>query len=189
LEYLHQKRISHRDLKPENILLANPGSYPRILIADFGLAKERAFEFTGNVAGTVSYLPPEAVNAMALKEKYCTEASDSWALGLIIFIMLQGFHPFDSRHETTQQSQYPVDNLGRHIAPAHSEELVRRRIVQKRVSFGYEDWNDLPLASDLISTLLIRDPAERETVPGALRHEWIKKDLVSLTKAYRQLIE
>jgi serine/threonine protein kinase len=41
------------------------------------------------VAGTISYLPPEAVNAMTLKEKYCTEASDSWALGLIIFIMLQ----------------------------------------------------------------------------------------------------
>lgn len=111
----------------------------------------------------VSYLPPEAVNALARKEKYCAEASDSWALGLIIFIMLQyvsfaadiqmplislsnrGVHPFDSRYEGTQQSQYPVDNLGRLVAPAHSEELVRRRIMQKRLSFRYEDWSGLSI--------------------------------------------
>lgn len=71
------------------MLLANPGQYPRVLIADFGLAKEQASEPTGNVAGTVSYLPPEAITAITLKNKYSTEGGDSWSLGVIIFIMLQ----------------------------------------------------------------------------------------------------
>lgn len=37
--------------------------------------------------------------------------------------------------------------------------------------------------------LLIRDPAERETVMGAIGHTWIKTDLTSLTKAYEKLVE
>jgi serine/threonine protein kinase len=64
--------------QPENILLATPGSYPRVLIADFGLAKERAYEPTGNVAGTISYLPPEAVYAMTVKQKYVVQTTDAW---------------------------------------------------------------------------------------------------------------
>jgi serine/threonine protein kinase len=46
-------------LQPENILLYNPGPYPRIQIADFGLAREKSYQETFNVCGTVAYLPPE----------------------------------------------------------------------------------------------------------------------------------
>lgn len=52
------------DLKPENILLYSPGPYPRIVIADFGLARPNAYQETFNVCGTVSYLPPEGVLAL-----------------------------------------------------------------------------------------------------------------------------
>ena len=76
-------------LQPENVLLATPGSFPRVVIADFGLARERSYEPTANVAGTVSYLPPEAINALAWRETYSSETTDSWALGLLVFIMLQ----------------------------------------------------------------------------------------------------
>lgn len=53
--------------KPENILLHSPGPYPRILIADFGLARPNAHQETFNVCGTVSYLPPEGVLALDVK--------------------------------------------------------------------------------------------------------------------------
>lgn len=55
----------------------------------------------------------------------------------------RGYHPFDSHHQSTQGSQYPRDNIGRVIAPACSEELVRRRIVQKKLSFRFHEWRDL----------------------------------------------
>ncbi|PVF94494.1 kinase-like protein [Serendipita vermifera] len=187
LEYLHQKRISHRDLKPENILLATPGAYPRILIADFGLAKERAFELTGNVAGTISYLPPEAVTALARKTKYNTEMSDSWALGLIIFIMLQGYHPFDSRRKA-QISSYPLNNCGELDTTHQSEEIVRRRIVQKLGILHWSDWQRLSLAKDFVSNLLVRDAKHRQTVGAAMSHDWIRQDLPSLMKAYNKLV-
>ncbi|KAG8834342.1 Meiosis-specific serine/threonine-protein kinase mek1 [Serendipita sp. 399] len=89
LQYIHQLLISHRDLKPENVLLSKPTRFPRVVIADFGLAREQAYEPTANVAGTVSYLPPEAVDAITWKQKYSSESTDAWALGLIVFIMLK----------------------------------------------------------------------------------------------------
>lgn len=188
LVYIHSKGMAHRDLKPENVLLANPGQYPRVLIADFGLAKERAFEPTGNVAGTVSYLPPEAVMAITLKNKYSTEGGDSWSLGVIIFIMLQGFHPFDPRHTSTQVSLYPVNNLGQELLAEHSEELVRRRIVQKQALFDPDQWLDLTLARDLISKLLVQDIKARQTARESLEHSWIKVDETSLSKAHKKLV-
>jgi serine/threonine protein kinase len=54
--------------QPENILLHCAGSYPRILIADFGLARPNSCEKTFNVCGTVSYLPPEGILALDNKD-------------------------------------------------------------------------------------------------------------------------
>jgi len=51
-------------LQPENILLYRPGPYPRILIADFGLAQPDSYQEIFNVSGTVPYLPPEAILAL-----------------------------------------------------------------------------------------------------------------------------
>lgn len=50
--------------QPENILLYAPGAYPRLVIADFGLARPKAYQETHNVCGTVSYLPPEGILAL-----------------------------------------------------------------------------------------------------------------------------
>ncbi|KAF9270037.1 kinase-like protein [Marasmius fiardii PR-910] len=89
LSYLHEKSISHRDLKPENILLHSPGPYPRIQIADFGLARPKSYQATFNVCGTVSYLPPEGI--LALDQKHLTYVglpADCWSAGVTLYIML-----------------------------------------------------------------------------------------------------
>ncbi|KIL71760.1 hypothetical protein M378DRAFT_65304 [Amanita muscaria Koide BX008] len=89
LAYLHDKLISHRDLKPENILLYCPGPYPRILIADFGLARPNAYQETMNVCGTVSYLPPEGILALDNKHLgYLGMPADCWSAGVILYVML-----------------------------------------------------------------------------------------------------
>lgn len=126
--------------------------------------------------------------AITLKNKYSTEGGDSWSLGVIIFIMLQGFHPFDPRHTSTQVSLYPVNNLGQELLAEHSEELVRRRIVQKQALFDPDQWLDLTLARDLISKLLVQDIKARQTARESLEHSWIKVDETSLSKAHKKLV-
>ncbi|ETW86907.1 hypothetical protein HETIRDRAFT_307807, partial [Heterobasidion irregulare TC 32-1] len=90
LKYLHDKMISHRALpQPENILLYAPGSYPRIQIADFGLARPKAYQETLNVCGTVPYLPPEGILALEHKDRgYVGMPADCWSAGIVLYIML-----------------------------------------------------------------------------------------------------
>ncbi|KIM47834.1 hypothetical protein M413DRAFT_15933 [Hebeloma cylindrosporum] len=93
LKYLHDKLISHRGTKPENILLYCPGPYPRILIADFGLARPNSYQETFNVCGTVSYLPPEGILALDNKHLgYIGMPADCWSSGVILYIMLSYVH-------------------------------------------------------------------------------------------------
>ncbi|EJU00123.1 kinase-like protein [Dacryopinax primogenitus] len=110
IKYLHQKGVAHRDLKPENILLVTPPPFPRLQIADFGLARmfPRDTQAKMNnrsltVLGTVDYIAPEIAELMQIgQEKLITPtrgdviamAGDSWAIGCIAYQMFTGFQPF-----------------------------------------------------------------------------------------------
>ena len=91
LAVAHTEGVLHRDLKPSNILL--DGDEPRL--ADFGLAAQ--LESSGDltsasgVFGTPHYLAPEAVRGGAAA---LTAASDLYALGIVLYVMLTGRTPF-----------------------------------------------------------------------------------------------
>ena len=84
LAYIHQRDILHRDLKPSNVLVKNGHVY----VVDFGLAEARDTQHVG-VAGTLSYMSPEVL--MGQKP---TPASDLFSLGIILYEMIVGKHPF-----------------------------------------------------------------------------------------------
>lgn len=89
--YLHSQSIMHRDLTLSNILLDNHG---RIKIADFGLATQlrRPDDRHTTMCGTPNYISPEVVT----RSSHGLE-SDVWSLGCMLFIMLVGHPPFDSK--------------------------------------------------------------------------------------------
>ncbi|XP_045623650.1 serine/threonine-protein kinase PLK4 [Procambarus clarkii] len=89
--YLHSQSIMHRDLTLSNILLDNNG---RIKIADFGLATQlrRPDDRHTTMCGTPNYISPEVVT----RSSHGLE-SDVWSLGCMLFIMLVGHPPFDSK--------------------------------------------------------------------------------------------
>ena len=94
VHYAHQEGIIHRDLKPQNILLDSSGR-PRI--TDFGLAKNQDADSqltaSGQMMGTPSYMPPEQVSG---KLELIQPASDTYALGAILYCMLTGNPPFQA---------------------------------------------------------------------------------------------
>ncbi len=102
LQYAHDQRLIHRDIKPENLLL---GPHDEVLLSDFGVAvvvQSSRSQGLQNVAGTVTYMAPEQVQA------HPCPASDQYALGVIIYEWLNGAPPFDgsfteivSRHMLT----------------------------------------------------------------------------------------
>lgn len=91
LSYLHRRRIIHRDLKPENVLVVNE----QVKLLDFGLsvAKQQSANTDAEaiVAGTLAYMAPER-----LYQGEASEASDIYALGVMIYELMAGHHPFDT---------------------------------------------------------------------------------------------
>ncbi|KAM9051172.1 LOW QUALITY PROTEIN: serine/threonine-protein kinase H2 [Megaptera novaeangliae] len=89
---LNALKITHRHLKPENLLCYHPGAESKFFITDFGLAH------SGNKSGdwTVRMLcgTPEIASEILLRKPY-TSAVDMWAFGLITYVLLSRFLPFD----------------------------------------------------------------------------------------------
>ena len=86
-------KIVHRDLKPENLLL-DKGTDPKITIIDFGTSatfdKEKKMS---QKFGTPYYIAPEV-----LKKNY-DEKCDLWSIGVIMYILLCGYPPFNGAND------------------------------------------------------------------------------------------
>uniref|UniRef100_A0A6U4N5F2 cGMP-dependent protein kinase n=2 Tax=Hemiselmis andersenii TaxID=464988 RepID=A0A6U4N5F2_HEMAN len=155
LHYLHNIGITHRDLKPENLLYvtSDPTSpeYNVIKIVDFGLAKlQNDKNHLQTVCGTPYFIAPEI-----LEEKHATYGAevDVWSLGVILYFMLCGFHPFDD-------AKYPV---------------MFNNIKKGRYTFPSPFWDEISDgAKDYITKSLTVDPAKRPTALQCMDHHWIK---------------
>jgi len=96
IKHLHEYQICHRDLKPENFLFSDDSADPEIKLIDFGLSKRFGTSGFGNskiklqtIVGTPYYVAPEV-----LKGSY-DNACDIWSLGIILYIFLCGYPPFE----------------------------------------------------------------------------------------------
>ncbi len=101
---LHKENIIHRDLKPENIMLIDRDNNPDyVKLLDFGIARIPTFSHlteTGQVMGTLPYMPPEVVSAGEV-----SHAVDVYSLGIIGYEMLTLERPFagDNPMETMKK--------------------------------------------------------------------------------------
>ncbi len=93
----HAQGIVHRDVKPENcFLIAGPDGQPQVKVLDFGIAKDiggslpdRPQTATGMLCGSPEYIAPEVIMG-----KVAEVGSDVYALGITMYELLCGSHPF-----------------------------------------------------------------------------------------------
>jgi serine/threonine protein kinase len=123
-----------------------------VKVADFGLSARLSNGPIKQPCGTWAYFAPEVF--AAARPGYAAPA-DAWALGVITYIVLCGFHPFD-----------PTSSA------SHSR--ILNDISQG--SFDFEDAAWTLVSSDaknFISGLLTAEPAKRTTAAQALDHAWM----------------
>ncbi|MFG0318751.1 MAG: protein kinase [Planctomycetota bacterium JB042] len=96
VEHGHAKGVVHRDLKPDNLLVDAEG---RTKVIDFGVARATGADGsatatltrTGTIVGTLQYMSPEQLAGSDRVDA----RTDVYALGVVLFELLCGAHPFD----------------------------------------------------------------------------------------------
>jgi calcium-dependent protein kinase len=155
IRYCHKMRVIHRDIKPENIMIMGRESNGGLIVKliDFGTA--RIFS-EGNVqkglVGSSYYIAPEVIDG-----KY-DESCDLWSIGVIMYIMLTGYPPFNGE----------------------DDDSILRAVKTGKYDTTLDTYQKLSSnAKDLISKLLKYNPHERITARDALNHPWFKTSELS----------
>ncbi|KAL7540914.1 hypothetical protein ACHAWF_006814 [Thalassiosira exigua] len=148
--HLHDNDIVHRDIKPENVLFESKEDDAPVRLIDFGLSRrhERGEEPMTNPVGTAYYMAPEL-----LKGRY-DKACDVWAVGVVAYVLLSGYPPFNGAND------------------AKIQESTRQGKLRFRGAQWLTKSDD---AMDFVKCLLRRDPRKRLTASEALTHPWIRK--------------
>jgi serine/threonine protein kinase/Tfp pilus assembly protein PilF len=102
VQHAHQKGIIHRDIKPGNVLVTLHDTRPIVKVIDFGVAKAINQQLTertiytkfSQMVGTPLYMSPEQAEMSGLDVDTRT---DIYALGVLLYELLTGTTPFDSR--------------------------------------------------------------------------------------------
>lgn len=160
IKHLHGHGIVHRDLKPENYLMNDTSEQSEIKMIDFGLSKrfseQNETERMHTVVGTPYYVAPEV-----LKGSY-DKSCDIWSLGVILFVFLCGYPPFEG------------DN----------NKEIFRNVLKQQLQFDPADWNTVSnSAKDLVSKMLHKDPTKRLTAEQCLQHPWFTSNDIQTNHA------
>ena len=100
--------------------------------------------------GTLSFVAPEV-----LQGKPYDKSVDLWSIGIITFLLLCGYMPFDDKH---------------------SEREIARQTIQDPVPYENKIWSKLsPEAKTFVDGLLQKKPEKRYSIKEVLEHPWIKK--------------
>ena len=126
LDYAHAKGVIHRDLKPENVMILPDGT---VKVMDFGIARladQPGLTTSSLFLGTPAYAAPEMIDPKTVDHRV-----DLYALGIILYEMLEGAVPFtaDSPYRVLEmhlrQPLPPSEQLA-HPIPAPVWALVQR---------------------------------------------------------------
>jgi serine/threonine protein kinase/Tfp pilus assembly protein PilF len=146
LAHAHERGILHRDLKPANILLTDAGE-PMLL--DFNLSQDTKLRSgaAASIGGTLPYMAPEHLQAFAGGTEPVDARSDLFALGVILYELLAGKHPYPDRdrlspnllEEMTADRRQPPPRLGQtNPAVSPAAEAIVRRCLQPDPALRYQ---------------------------------------------------
>jgi len=159
---VHEQGFVHRDIKLENVMRTENGNEMdagEIVLIDFGHAKRMPKNSKVSAlrrpVGSPSYAAPEVV-----LEKQFHWNSDIWSIGVVLYILLQGYLPYPHL-QRKKWRQFTLDDY----------------VASENDPFCYEgDWQDISSSSKNFSESLLKvDPEERLNVHQALEHPWFKE--------------
>ncbi|KAF3339552.1 CBL-interacting protein kinase 8 isoform X1 [Carex littledalei] len=148
VDFCHNKGVYHRDLKPENLLLDSQGN---LKISDFGLSAlpDPGVNVLRTTCGTPNYVAPEVIS----HKGYNGALADIWSCGVILYVLMAGYLPFDEVDLTTL-----YDKIG-------------------RAEYSFPRWFSNG-AKSLIRRILDPNPDSRIRIEDIKADEWFLKNYI-----------
>ncbi|XP_050286810.1 CBL-interacting serine/threonine-protein kinase 5-like [Quercus robur] len=147
VDFCHSRGVSHRDLKPENLLLDDNKD---LKVSDFGLSALPEQLWNDGLlhtrCGTPAYVAPEVLG----KKGYDGAKADIWSCGVILFVLLAGYLPFQA------------------------ENVMKMYRKVFKAEYDFPQWFSTD-AKRLISELLVSDPEKRISIPEIMQNPWFQK--------------
>ncbi|KAG2728120.1 hypothetical protein I3843_01G185600 [Carya illinoinensis] len=148
LHFCHQNGVAHRDVKPQNLLLDKDGN---LKVSDFGLSalpEQLKNGLLHTACGTPAYTAPEVVR----RRGYDGSKADAWSCGVILFVLLAGYLPFDDSSIVAMYKKI------------HHRDYQFPAWFSKRASY-------------VIFQLLDPNPDTRMGIEALMQNAWFKKSL------------
>ena len=145
IKYCHDLKVVHRDLKPENVVFFQQSG--QVKLTDFGFSN--VYEPGSKLltsCGSLAYSAPEIL----LGDSYHAPPVDIWSLGVILYMLVTGRAPFQE---------------------ASDSETLTMILDCKYFLPDYLS----PECVDLISRMIVREPAKRITLNEIKTHEWLRR--------------
>jgi len=178
IHYIHSKGFVHSDLKPENLMMGSwQAEDAQLKVVDFGFSVPDEESIKLQFHGTIAYLPPECLHK-TLIPRHPTCSGDMFAVGVIMYTVLTGTHPFD---RTNQAPDSVIAQAIVQSAAASASAFDSDDTDTKKNDFDYLDkyvfdnrTHGLSSSSImLMRSLLHPDPNRRMTSSQLCCHSWI----------------
>ncbi|KAG9392082.1 Protein kinase domain [Carpediemonas membranifera] len=224
LAEIHHAGIVHRDIKPANFLVMRrdvsaPGqSEYSVVLGDFGISvkvNKEEEQHTGQatvafptaIAGTGKFLPPETLERGESGQHEVHQKGDIWALGITLYLMIYGKHPFcssDLTRETVAEytrtlkgktlefpdtmREFKRGRIRVHLAGdvlVNPEEIDENDETYDRAFRKFED--NLRLANNLIRSCLKMNHRERKSAQDIIKEHVFRVGLSDIEHSKRGL--
>ena len=176
VEICHESGISHGDIKLSNIMLS---SNFNLKLIDFGFSKNIKDGLISEITGSRFYNAPEMFSS--LTKGYLGTLSDIFSLGVVLFVLVMGFYPFDKPNITDSRYKF--------ISKKDFQGFWKKCEQKKALSNNNSNNNNNNIFGvsqefkDLFEKMVCPKPDDRISLSQIKKHPW----LLELTNSYDEI--
>jgi len=155
--YVHEQKLVHRDIKPSNFMIDKRG---KVKLMDFGIAKSldpKAAEYTqtgtGMQMGTPMYMSPEQIT----ETKSVTAQSDIYSLGVVLWQMVTGKKPYDTKTLSNFQLQLKIVQEPLEVTNSDWDRIIQKATA-KNVLHRFKNFVELKQDLWTSPTIKVEEP-------------------------------